>query len=144
MCSSDLLGADFRRHMEEERERGPRVADGEINHGFDVREIKFATVALIRGGGIVKAVAHDDFAGGEGRADEFADDLRTAGVHQEQLGLGGHRMVVQAVLEGVADFFADGRAAGFAQRADFVAERLQAVGEQLDLRGLAAAFGAFE
>jgi len=48
------------------------------------------------------------------------------------------------VLEGVADFLADGGAARFAQRADPVAERAQPLREQLDLRGFAAAFRAFK
>ena len=71
-------------------------------------------------------------------------ELRAAGVHQQQLGLGGHRMVLMAVLERVTDLLADGRAAGFAKQTHAMAECVEAVGEQLDLRGLAATFRAFE
>ena len=53
-------------------------------------------------------------------------------------------MIVFAVFERVADFLADGRAAGFAVRPDAMAERAQMFGERGDLRGFTAAFRAFE
>ena len=96
---------------------------------------QFATVALVGGGGIVEAVADDDLAGREGGADDFAHELGAAGIHEQQLGLGGHGMIGLAVLEGVPDLLADGRAARLAQGPDAVAERLQAVGQQLHLCG---------
>ena len=49
-----------------------------------------------------------------------------------------------AVLERVADLLADGRAARLAQQPHAMAQRRQPLGQQLDLRGFAAAFGAFE
>jgi hypothetical protein len=48
------------------------------------------------------------------------------------------------VLECVADFLANGRAAGFAQGPDGVAERAQTFRKNRNLRGLAAALGAFK
>ena len=44
----------------------------------------------------------------------------------------------------MADFFANGRAARFAQYADAITERSKAFGEQFHLRGLAATFRAFK
>ena len=52
--------------------------------------------------------------------------------------------LVLAARQGVADFFADGRAAGFAQGADGVAQVAQAPGQGGELRGFAAALGSFK
>src|SRR5262249_21409459 len=76
--------------------------------------------------------------------DDFADELSAAGVHEEQFRFGCHGLICLAVLEGVADFLADGRATRFAQQLDGPAERAQALREQRDLRRLAASLCAFK
>ena len=53
-------------------------------------------------------------------------------------------MVLLAVLERVADFLADGRAARFAQHAHAMAKCAQPPCEHFYLRGFAAAFRAFK
>jgi len=138
------LRADFRRDVNEQGQIRLRFTDGNVNHRLHFLQIQLAAVALIRRGGIVETVAHDDLSGGEGGADDFADELGAAGVHQQQLSLGGHRVVLKTVLECVADLLANGRAARFAMRAHAIAERGEPFDEQPHLRGLAAAFRAFE
>ena len=96
----------------------PTASVNDAPHGG---QIQLPTVALIRRGGIVEAVAHDDFAPGQRRTDDFAHELRAAGVHQEQFGFRRHRVVGVTVLERVADFLADGRAARLAKHAHGVA-----------------------
>jgi hypothetical protein len=122
----------------------PCIPDGEINHRAHPPEIKLSAVALIRGGGIIKPVAQHDLAGGQSRTDHLADELRAAGVHQQQLRLGSHRVIRLAVLERVPDFLANGRAPRLAQGAHDAPEFAQAFGQQHNLRGLAAAFVAFK
>ena len=110
----------------------------------DVIQIELPAVALIRGGGIVEAIAEDDFAGGKRGPDDFADELRAAGVHQEQLGFGGQTAVGIAVLEEMTDFLAGRCAAGFAQQAHGASGSAEAFGEALNLGGFSPALGAFK
>ena len=104
LARAQAFGADFRRHVQQQGQIGPRVADGKINHALDQRQVQSAAITLIRRGRIVKAVAQDNFADREGGADGFADELRPAGIHQQQFGFIGHRHVGLAVFERVADF----------------------------------------
>lgn len=138
------VGRDFVRDDEKECNVGPRVTHGNVNDGFYHLEVQLATVALIRRGGIVEAIAQNDFSSGEGWANDFADELRAAGVHEKQFCLGSHSLVLSAMFERVANFFADGSAAGLANRANGEAFKTQMFGKQRDLRGFAASFGAFE
>ena len=121
-----------------------RVADGEIDDVLHGLQIELSTVALIRGGGIVEAVTDDDLTAREGGADDFADELGATGVHEQQLGLAGHGRVGVAVLERVADFLADGRAAGFAEDLHRVSPLLQSLDQQRQLRAFARAFVALK
>ena len=122
----------------------PCVPDGEVNDALHCGKVELAPVALIRRGGIVEAIADDDLTTSERRTDEFAHQLRAAGVHQQQLGFPRHRVIIFAVLQRVADFLADGRAAGLARDAHRVAKLAQPLGEQRHLRGFATAFRALE
>ena len=131
-------------HDKKKRNFGPGVANGNVDDGFHHLEIQLAAVALIRCGGIVESIADDNFAGGERGANDLADKLSAAGIHQKQLGFPGHRLVLSAVLERVANLFADGRAAGLANGANSMTLETQMFGKQGDLRGFPAAFGAFE
>jgi hypothetical protein len=56
----------------------------------------------------------------------------------------GSSMAFFGMLEQVADAFADLGAAGFAQDFDFAAGFFQPLTQKTNLRGFAAAFGAFE
>src|SRR4051812_43682378 len=76
--------AHFDGNAQEQREMRTRFADGDVDHVANKREIEFATIALIRGGRIVEAIAQYNFTRGKGRADDFAYELRAAGVHQQQ------------------------------------------------------------
>jgi hypothetical protein len=136
--------ADGDGEHKEEGEVGASPADGEGDYFPDLFGIESAAMDLIGDGGIEKAVAEDNLAGGEGGTDDLTDELGAAGVEEEKLGLGGHVLIGFAVLEGVADFFADGGAARFAQNAHGAAKGAEAFGKGGDLGGFAAAFGAFE
>ena len=144
LARAQALFADGLRDFQEQGQVGAGVPDGEVNHMFDRLQIELSSVALVRGGGIVKTVADDDFAAGEGGADDFADELGATGVHEQQLGFAGHRGVGMAVLERVADFLTDGRPAGFAEHLHRVTPLAQSFHEQRDLRAFAAAFVALE
>src|SRR4029077_2545367 len=96
---------------EKQRNVWPGVTHGNINDGFYHLEIQLATVALVRRGGIVEAIAYDNFSNGEGWANDLAHELRAAGVHEKQFCLGSHSLVLSAMFERVANFFADGSAA---------------------------------
>ena len=52
----------------------------------------------------------------------IADELSAAGVDEEKFGFGTHGDAGGAVLEGVANFFADGSAARFAEAKDAAME----------------------
>ena len=51
--------------------------------GFHFFQIQLAPEALIRRGGIVKAVAQNYFTISERRTNNFADNLRATGIHQQ-------------------------------------------------------------
>ena len=138
------FGGDLVRNHEQQCQIRARIADGDVNDGFDHFQIELAPVALVGSGRIVKAIAHNNLSGGQRRTNDFADELRAAGVHQKQFRLGSHGFVFSAVLERVADFLADGRAARFANGADGMTLETQMLGQQRDLRRFAAAFGTFE
>jgi len=138
------VGRDLVRDDEKQRNVWPGVTHGNVNDGFYLLEIQLMTVALVRCGGIVEAIAQNNFSSGEGWANDLADELRAAGVHEKQFCLGSHSLVLSAMFERVANFFADGSAAGLANGTNGVTFETQMFGKQRDLRGFAASFGAFE
>ena len=85
--------ADLQRHVQQQGQIRARVADGEIDDWPDHGQIELAAVTLVGGGRIVETVAQDDLTGGEGRADDLADELGAAGVHQQQSASGRHGRV---------------------------------------------------
>lgn len=135
---------DFEGNPEEEGEVGLGVTYGEVDGALDVIQVEAAAVGLVGEGRIVEAVAEDDVTLGEGGADDFVDELCAAGVEEEEFGLRAHGVVLVAMLEGVADFFADGCSSGFTEGEDVVAEGAEVLGQALYLGGFTAAFGAFE
>ena len=144
LALKEAVGRDFVGDDEKECNVGSRVANGNVNDGFYHLEIQLATVALIRCGGIVEAIAQNNFSRSECWANDLADELRAAGIHQKQFCFGGHRFVLSAMFERVANFFADGSAAGLANGTNGVTFETQMFGKQRNLRGFAASFGAFE
>jgi hypothetical protein len=144
LAFEEALGRDFVRDDKKKCNLGSRVANGHVNDGFHHLEIQLATVALVRSGRIVESIADDNFSGGESGANDLTDKLSSAGVHQKQFCLGSHRFVLSAVLERVANFFADGSAARLANGTNRITLETQMFGKQRDLRGFAASFGAFE
>ena len=99
---------------------------------------------MIDGGGIEEAVGDHDATGGEGGEDFLADELGAAGGEEEEFGLGGHRGIVGRMLKEMADVFADGSAARFADEEGFVAGRAEGADEVADLGALAATFRSLE
>src|SRR6266542_5282839 len=136
--------ADFDGHLQEQRQLGPRVADGKIDHRLDHRQIQLAPVTLIGGGRVVEAIAENDLARGQGGSNHLPDQLGATGVHQQQLRLRHHRMVGLTVLEGVTNLFADRRATRLAQDPYHAPQRAQSIGQELNLSRFASAFRAFE
>ena len=61
------------RHVEDEREVGQEIADGDPLEALDQAPVDLAERALIDAGGIGEAVAHHPFAGGKRRLDGAAD-----------------------------------------------------------------------
>ena len=84
--------------LQQQRQVRSRPPNREINHGLHLVQVELATVALVSGGRVVEAVAQDDFAGRERRADDFQHELRAAGVHQEQFGFRHHHFVGRMML----------------------------------------------
>ena len=47
LARAQAFGADFRRHVQQQGQIGPGVADGKINHIFDQSQFQPASVALM-------------------------------------------------------------------------------------------------
>jgi hypothetical protein len=103
-----------------------------------------ASDALIDGGGVEEPIKDDEGAGFQQWADFFADELSAAGGEEQKLGLRGHGCSFFGVLKEMADAFAKLRAAGLTQDHDNATRSFEPRTKQSDLRGLAAAFRAFE
>ena len=131
-------------HVEQEGNVRPAGAGRETVNALHGGRGDFAGHALIDGGGIEEAVGDDDLTGGEGGEDFFANELGAAGGKEQELSLGGHGPIVGRMLKKVADVFADGSAAGFADEQGFVAGGAEGFDEMADLCAFAATFRTFE
>lgn len=131
-------------NQEEKSEIGDQAAGGKGNDSIDRRGVEAAPVGLVGDGRVKETIAKNDLAGGEGGADDLADQLGAAGIDEEELGFGREGASRGVMFEDGADFLADGGSAGFAQRADGFAGGAEAFGQQSDLGGFAGAFGAFK
>jgi len=130
--------------IEKDREVRQRAANSEGIDGIHGLQRQTTGDALIHGGGVEEAVENDKDSLGEQWSDFFSHNLRPAGGEEEKLGLVRHGVSLFRVLEEVADFLADLGAAGLTQDDDALAAGFEMLLKQTDLRGLAAAFRAFE
>ena len=135
--------ADRRRNVEQECKIGHGGADRHAFEAADQLGVDFAERALIDAGGIDEAVADHPFAGLQRRPDGGAHVIVARGCKQDRLGFSAERLG-DAGQQNVADDFGAGRAARFAREHDLDARRLEPVGQQARMGGLAAAFAAFE
>src|SRR5205085_7500282 len=127
VCSSDLL----------------KLVRG-INDRLDQLQIEPAAMPLVSNCRIIKAIAQNDFSCSQRWPDNFPDELRAAGVHQKELRFRCHGLILSAMFESVAYFFADRRPARLANCADDMASLAQPFCQQPNLSGFAPAFGSFE
>ena len=77
--AASAFEADTRIEINDEREVGTAIADGEFIDELDPRRIELASGALIDSGRIKKTVGNYDLASGQGRLDDFPDELGAAG-----------------------------------------------------------------
>ena len=136
--------ADLGGHVDEDREVRQHAADGETVDLRDEVGREIAGDALVDSGGVEITVGHDDGTAGEGRGNDFAHHLRARGGVEEKFRLGAHLVAAGIVDDNVANLFARRSAARFAGGDDFAAGLPEMLEETGDLRGLAAALGAFE
>ena len=101
------------------------------------------SIALVGQRGIGEAVADHDPALFQVGADHLIDDLGTGGGKQQDFGLRGHFRVV-GMQQDLTDAIAYGRTARLARVQHFIGMRTQPIKQQVNLRGLATAFDAFE
>lgn len=137
-------GGNGRVEVEEEGDGGQAITDGKTVDNSNFQGIDAAGNALIDGSGVVEAVADDDAASVQSRKDFFPDELGAAGGEEEEFGFGGEECPVFGILQQVANGFAGVGAARLASDEWRGAHFRQALGEELDLSGFAAGFGALE
>ena len=134
----------FAVEVEHECHIGQAIAD---RKGIDSRGVlggNAAGDALINRGRIKKTVADHDAAGLKSGQDFFPNELGAAGGEKEKFGFGHEVFAFGRVLEEMADRLAGRCAAGFADQKWLAAGLAEFFGEQGDLGGFSAAFGAFE
>ena len=136
--------ADTQRNIEQQREVWLGFANGQVDGLLHLDQVESTPVALIGQRGIVKTVAQNNRAPGQGGADCLLNKLRPAGVHEQQLGVGRDRLVAGGVLDHVADGFADGRAARLTERDGFPSGIGQSLGQSPNLGGFSTPLDAFE
>src|SRR5437870_13918954 len=70
LAGEQALGTDFVGDEHEQGEVGAGVPDGQINHLLHEVQIESAAIALVSGGRVVEPIAQDEFAGGQGGAND--------------------------------------------------------------------------
>ena len=131
-------------HIEEKGDIGEGLADGvavdRARHG----RIELAGNALVNLGRIVEAVADHHIAASQRGADDFANVLCAARSEKKQLGFRHEAVAFRCMLQKVAHTVPGGRASRLACGQAGVTGFAQPCGEPANLRGFAAALGAFE
>src|SRR5205807_5277461 len=115
-------------------------ADGECVERFDNLRRELARDALVNRGRIKKTVGDHDRSFFERRLNRFADELTATRFEKQHLRLRCHGKTLRSKLEEIANFLADGGAAGLARDEHGYAPALEARSQPLDLRGFPAAF----
>jgi hypothetical protein len=139
----DSLVGQLDWHVEDEGEVGKAVVDGDAADGENFAFGQSLASGLVGEGRGKEAIGQDALPGGQRRDDDLGHELSAGGHIKEHLASHGH-FGIGRVEQQFADTFADPRGARFA---DF--ERLGAgtgdfIGQQGNLGGLSAPFGAVQ
>ena len=103
-------------------------------------QIEAPAPALVGKGGVGEPVAHDHLPPGKGRLDAADEVVAAGGEDQQGLGHGVHGAVQHQLTQRLGEF----GAAGLARDQHLVSALAEALGQGLQVRGLARAVDAFQ
>ena len=119
------------------------VRAGSVPWHADGIEIDAASIGLVGRRGIDEPIAEDDRAALERRGDHLGNELGARSFEDEKLGQAAHLLPIR-IEHHRAQSLAHGRAARFAQAQHLMAETLEHMGQNGDMRALPRPFATFE
>jgi hypothetical protein len=131
-------------HVEKEGHVRESWSRGKLIDLFDELAGEVSRHALIHGRGVQEAIRNNNLALLEGRNNDLANELSSAGGKEQQFGLRDHCVPLGRVLQQVPDALADWRSARFADHDRPFAFGREPFAKQVDLGALAASLSPLE